>query len=311
VLTKSRPVRFARRFWRSILVVAIGIPVVTVVGVVRWNDTRAGESANPPVVTTISPDGSTTTSVDFTLTQRSFRSGDCVTWDQSVNRRSERSTKVVPCDQPHLFEYVSTVNVRDVMTYPTDTEWDAIIESRCAKPIADYLGYPIDPAGKFYNSALTPTDEGWKMADRELVCGIGARGDGSEPETDLNVMFSGAARGQDQADVLAVGTCYAHLARETGRVVPCTEPHVLEVTGHVDITTSTKPNSDDQWRHAASACESQAKSYAPAFAQKGYDWNFLYIEQTSWDVGRRKVECTLGKYDEGGDPVNVTGSAKE
>jgi hypothetical protein len=310
VPSQRHPVRFVRNNWKSILVLTIGIPVIAVVGVVRWNDVR-GPEARSTTPNSLAVSDRTTTSFDITLNDRQYKAGDCVTWNLDLGKRSERSTKIVPCDQPHLFEHVAKVSIHHVTTFPTSSEWLSIIDTACAKPVADRLGYALDPQGKFFHSAIHPRLEGWNEGDRELNCGIGARRDaGGDEHYDIDVLFAGVVKGQDQTFLLPVGTCYSYPTADTGRSVPCTEPHDVEVTGHTDINTAALPSTAGQWSAATEQCESLSASYAPSAAASGFEYGYLTMEQSSWDTGRRKVECTLAKYDRTGSTVEVTGSVK-
>jgi hypothetical protein len=59
----------------------------------------------------------------ITLTARSYKAGDCVTWNQDVAAMSERQTS------------------------PAD--WETIRNNNCGGPVSTYLGYTLDPHGKF------------------------------------------------------------------------------------------------------------------------------------------------------------------
>lgn len=310
VPSNPRRFRFVKRNWKSIVIVVIGVPVVATIGVVRWNDAPSKDADSADSIAAASP--KSTTSSTLVLDRRNYKPGDCVNWNQDVSKGgAEKTTRVVPCDQSHLFEYVTKVELPDGGTFPTEAEWEAIIARNCDAPTTAYLGYPLDEYGKFGVSVIQPTDDSWKMRDRTLNCGIGVRTSRSPLNPQEMTPFTGSVKGQDQTHLIPVGACYSYTSAESGGEVPCTEPHGVEIVGHVDISaTKTRPQNDDQWYKATAACESLAKAYAPSAAKSGFDRGYLYIQPSSWDAGRRVTECTLAKYDASGNPVDVTGSVK-
>src|SRR2546421_4387248 len=171
--------------------------------------------------------GASTTSTTYELASRGYRQGDCVLWDQSTDAPESRTTRVVPCDQPHLIEMTGRSVMPILKAYPTEEEWTRMIdEGDCGRQAAAYLGGEIDPYGRVVAGALRPTPRRWADGDREMWCGVQAHS--FDSHTDPNVLdsFTGAVRSQPQGFVYPAGTCLAGdpATRTTTGRVPCNEP---------------------------------------------------------------------------------------
>jgi hypothetical protein len=300
------------RNWKSIAVVAIGVPLVTAVGIYRLSS-MSEASIDVSSLDSIVGNGSTTsTSTNIRLNDRAYRAGDCVTWDQTEGRQAIRSTKVVSCDEPHLFEFVSKVQLLRNGEYPSTTEWTEIFQEQCGPVVNQYLGYALDHLGRFYVSAIHPSEEDWSQTIfRDLQCGIGYRSSPAVSSDDPVAAFTGRAKGQDQTLLYPVGTCISYPAAGEGQQVPCSEVHDVEVVGYIELTGDKHPASLEQWREATPGCATVARSYVGGnLSTKGLEWSHLPLQVSSWEAGRRTVECTVAKYDSAGNTVDVTGSAK-
>jgi hypothetical protein len=307
----GKPFRFLRRNWKSTTILAIGIPVVVAVGVARWDGARTGSNTAQVLSETIDSTIAPTTSSTLVLDGRSYQKGDCVTWNQDISKSAEKHTSVVPCTSEHLFQYVSTFELHQVGDYPTDDRWDAIVKDNCTQPIKDFLGYDLDPHGRFSASSLQPTEDGWKQFDRTVKCGILVHDGTEQPGQWQLPSFTGDVRGADQTFLLPVG-CYSSIEGQGDNnwKVDCGQPHEYEVVGTTTVKTKTRPSTNSAWHSATSDCGGVAKNYAGGMPKNGLQASGFPVEQSSWDAGRRTTECALTKFDSAGNVVKVAGSAR-
>lgn len=302
--------RFVKRNDASVIIMVICIPLIAAIGVFRWNN--AHPKSSTPTLPASSIATSTTSSTLVLSNTDDVRSGNCVIWNQDISKGATKRTEVVPCEFDHLFENVSKYELQR-QTFPTETEWDSIIATDCADPVKTYLGYTLDPRGKFGIGAIKPTDDGWAQGDRTVHCGIQKVDPLFKKNSgDLTLpVFRGVVKGQDQTLLLPIGACYLADGTTNG-VVPCIQEHTYEVVGSTDISKARSlPASNSAWRSlTAASCTKQADVYAGGRLKGGLQASWLDFDQTSWDAGRRSTECIAVKYDTSGNAVAVPGSAK-
>lgn len=259
----------------------------------------AGEET-APTTEPVPADGSTTSTV-LELERRSFEVGDCVLWDQSVHRvPSTRQVEVVDCARPHLMEVTGKVEL-ERGPYPSEATWDAMFDTgACAELGAAYLGGTLDPRGHYVPRGIIPQEEGWRYGDREVWCGLGRfpmEEDRLHSGTDEP--FEGAVDRSGQHRIYPVGSCLGPDGEGlTFGTVSCDGPHVVEISGHVDLSgrIETLPTSEQYSRLVGDACERAGKVFAGANFRDPVQAGWMHIEQGSWDAGRRTVECTVAEY---------------
>lgn len=271
----------------------------------------ATRQTSVPQTTTSGP----TTSSTIALADAVYRPGDCVRWDQDQPSARERLTTVVPCSSPHLIEIVGAVTVPGGASaaFPAEAEWTAFAPQLCGPLMQPYLGYALDPAGRFGTGEIHPSTEGWSLGQRKMWCGLTGRGPDGSVWTDQKFpTFAGAVKGRDQAYVRAAGTCLAlTLDGHVGEPVACTEPHAVEITGVATLTTADFPATDQAWSAAAGApCEQAAVQFAGGRLPTGFRGGWLTFEAGSWAAGRRVVECTAARYDANGHIITGSGSVR-
>jgi Septum formation len=121
-------------------------------------------------------------------------------------------------------------------------------------------------------------------------------------------LFTGNAKGANQTFLYPVGTC---IATGTPPVVPCSASHQYEVTGTITIDPASLPQTQTEWRSAVgSSCMSLALSYHGGPLPSGVAGGWLFIPQSSWDIGDRSVQWTIGWFDSNGNPTGGSGSLK-
>jgi hypothetical protein len=256
---------------------------------------------------------STSTTEDY-LSRKAYRPGDCVTWNQNTSDYLH-ATHVVPCTATHLIEIVhyAQIPTASPAPFPTQAEWSSLFDQLCGPLVTPYLGYALDPDGRFTISTISPSRASWAVSDRDLWCGIGARWPSNQTHrSDEDYPYSGVTRGQDQTYLFGVGTCLSlTLDGRFGDPVPCPEPHGAEITGSAPIIAATMPVNDQTWWTAIGpACSRETIAYAGGRLPAGMTTSFLQIGQASWAAGRRVVECTAVRFDANGHVIVTGGTVR-
>jgi hypothetical protein len=264
--------------------------------------------------TSSQPSGLPSTTTEPGIQPQALRSGDCLTWQQGATEGAPSA--LVPCSSPHLMEMTRKATLTQFSAsapFPDSATWIATADSVCGPIATAYLGYPLDPNGRFHTDWLTPGTGSWARGDRGLWCGIGSYAPLDQGTTGVFDAFTGVVRGQDQEWIYPTGTCFGlGTAGQRGPVVLCGGAHAFEVTGLTTLpSSSTFPTSDSQWDSAVgSQCEQLATAYKGGSLPAGIQSGWLPLEQSSWNAGERKVQCTIGWYDGAGNLVTGTGTLK-
>ncbi|WP_007515540.1 septum formation family protein [Pseudofrankia saprophytica] len=297
------------------VVVAYAVSRVTSGNETDASEPAAGRSAAPSAGATpagATPSAAATPAVAPQLTGRDFQRGHCYTWDGVTPDVSD-----VPCDRPHRFEAISDEPVLLAgdyppgAPYPSQEEWAALIQRSCAGAAQTYLGYAIDPNGRFSAAATGPTEATWQSGDRDLWCIL--RADvplvGETGRWTAFDLFSGAVKGADQSWVYPVGAC---LAVATGGVVDCAGPHELAAIGDTrmaDTADGAVPTEDAFNKEAGERCLAVAHArFGPNFQETAtvrLTWSALVPD--SWSAGSRTITCLLVYTTAAGEPSPVTG----
>jgi hypothetical protein len=196
-----------------------------------------------------------------------------------------------------------------VSSYPDAGKWVDLATILCAKPVTSYLGYALDPAGRFQVSDIGPTPESWAQGDRTFWCGLDLGSTKGIP----NLLFTGAVRGQSQEYLYPIGACLSVSAEgiTNTNAVPCTQPHTYEVAGNASLASLPQlPQGSTALADAVrSQCAAAAGQYAGGALPTGVEWGYLGLAQASWNAGDRVVQCTIERVGSSG-PTASTGSLK-
>jgi hypothetical protein len=295
--------RWARRYRTAAqaLVLVAGVAAVAVAAGFSGQGPLASLRAPvaPEHEQLVSDEASTETpssSTTVRLERRSFDIGDCVVWDQRVQWASANVTSVVPCDEPHLMEVTGKFTMSKG-PYPSEPEWDAIFDTgRCAEMGAAYLGGHLDPSGMYAPRGIIPLADGWLQGDREVWCGLWRY---PLEEVAASERYTGKIDPSAQHRLYPVGACLGPDGDGlTGGTVPCDAPHVVEISGHVDLAgrVQAMPTRDQYDGLVGDACERLGSAYARGNFRAPVHAGWLDIEQGSWDSGRRVVTCTVAEY---------------
>jgi hypothetical protein len=260
--------------------------------------------------------GDATTSTTFRLAGMDFRPGDCVIWDQQAGLAFERSSKVVPCEEPHFFEVAGRLNLAHLAAYPSVAEWKEINENRDCPELAErYFGYPLDPDGRFDATGMDPYPESWAAGERYVWCGLAATPSAANDDPKQHDPMTGRAKGQDQTRLWGTGACLAEdVNHQIVGTVPCTAPHVYEVVGAVTVGTrwtAPPPASSSEWgRVLGSDCAAKTRTYFAGAVPPGVLSNVLPFRAESWNAGRRTAECVAARLDSANRPMTLTASLR-
>lgn len=280
---------------------ALGAGVWWVAGDIQRSPsvTEPVTQTGPPGVT-LPSDVTTTTSVSFA--NFDYPPGACVTWDQSLT--GEIATTQVACSKPHLIEVASgPFSIAGFGTaYPAEASLDSYYIKHCTAPIQRYLGYAVDPNGRFDVAAVGPTAADWAGGDRIAWCDLQL---GSNTK-DL-VPFVGVVRGANQELIYPVGSCGGAAAAP----VPCSARHTWQVAGNINVSASAAfPTTDSAWQElVGSECDSLALKFLGGSYPAGVQGNWLSLQASSWAAGERTVQCIVAHYPaNGGNALPSTGS---
>lgn len=251
------------------------------------------------------------------LDTRVYRRGHCYRWDATTDFAHVDD---VTCDGPHLFEAVADQAITIVAefplgaSYPPEDQWDEIDKRYCQQPVEKFLGYPVDPYGRFSVGAIRPTQDGWQTADRDVHCGLYGHTPGTPPSTGQDDLFSGKVEGADQSWVYPVGTCLFSSpgSDQDDTVVPCTEPHQYVAVGNPrlsDTPDGTPPSAASFNQQAEQRCRAVARGALGASFQETSTvrLGWYVIRPESWRAGTRAFTCTVNYTTAANQPRPVTG----
>jgi hypothetical protein len=272
-------------------------------------------TTTPAAPGTTQPGGTTTT--EFLLDGKDYRPGDCVVWDRNDPDARYHATDTVPCGQDHIIEIAGTGLAEGTSDrVPTDDEMHAAIERECTVVVEKHFGGKVDPYGRYFLSALTPSDDGWRRGGRTLWCGLQANWvdpddqglveqDGSHPSG----LFRGEARAATQSWAYEPGDCLGPGSRMT---VPCTGEHDREVVGTMTLPGDTVlPADRDGWSELTrEPCSTRAGAYLGRPPSAPWSQGWQSIEPESWAAGERTVTCFVGQWNGADDWLIITGSAR-
>ena len=243
------------------------------------------------------PDPDTSDS-DQQLATRSYEPGDCVTWEEGSADRAH--TLVVDCTEPHRMQIMGKHLMPFSEDYPAPEAWGALHEHECKALAEEFLGFPLDPFGRFAVQSIIPTPSGWAASDRTVWCTVGPwLDDPAGPLITVDV------RTADQHIAYEVGQCVSFPGDGLPLVVPCDQPHEWEITGAVDFSDLTAPPGDEE---SDRRCEGPTGAYLGGRSPDPWDYGYEILAPESWAAGTRAAHCFLAQWDAAGDTVPVTGS---
>ncbi|WP_045878693.1 septum formation family protein [Pseudofrankia sp. DC12] len=300
----------------TVLVLALGTAYLVFGGVLRHPATRKPEPT-AAAATALAASPTSDPGGSPGLAARDYRRGHCYRWDDAA---TYTEVDEVTCDSAHLFESAAddTVSLAAELPlgagYPAEDQWTDIVTRRCRQTVEQFLGYPLDPHGRFYLGSIRPTDEGWQTGDRKLVCGLNGYSPGVPAPAGQLDLFSGKAEGADQSWVYPAGTCLSS-ADGTGQdteAVSCAAPHQYVAIGNVHLSDppGAAPPADASFtRQAEQRCAAVARgALGGSFRETPtVRLGWYTIAPESWRAGTRGFTCTV-RYTDGSDKLrNVTG----
>jgi hypothetical protein len=302
--SRSTRARRLRQWLPGLAVLVVGAYVLDLpVPFLTEDDARPAQQTAP----LIASDNATTTTTDFRLLNVSYRAGDCVTWDQE--RQADRTTVAVPCDQPHLMEITGWVDLSGLDKYPSEAEWKSIKRAReCPEQAERYLGYPLDPFGRFQANGIIPVSDTWSRGDKGVWCSLLLTPLAADNDPSRHDLFTRSAKGSDQTKLWGVGSCLAIDGDAIDGIVDCSAPHALEVVGSVDVRTrwAEVSTGSDGWNRVLPDCSATARRYFNGRVPAGVGIDVLPFQPQSWAAGRHRAECVALRNDPAGKPTALT-----
>jgi hypothetical protein len=219
--------------------------------------------------------------------------GTCLTW----TRPDAANLAAVSCAGQHLFEVTGSADISARYPagapFPDEKSWQQAAQAGCTSSVTGYLG-KLDPAGRYTVGALKPTSAQWTSGDRTLRCGVQR----STPSGQL-VPTTGTARGADQSDVYATGTCLALVKKAAGGPVPCGTQHAYEIVGTVSLRGQFPggyPPVGKQQTALGKLCQPLVAKYTDNADLAQYKLSVTWdtIAQPSWTAGSYQVNCKIG-----------------
>jgi hypothetical protein len=95
--------------------------------------------------------------------------GDCLN-EMSSNADDQVSeVPQIDCAEPHDYEVYHVEDIPESGAYPGETSVQESADSMCLEAFDGFVGMPYAESGIDY-TPLYPTEEGWGMGDREVLC---------------------------------------------------------------------------------------------------------------------------------------------
>lgn len=101
------------------------------------------------------------------LSAPSAEVGECVQM-ADLQAAEVQDIPTVDCTEEHDGQVVSKF-VAPAGDYPTDEEWQTIIQDGCTGGFEEYVGTSYDESSLNLQD-LSPTEEGWDADDRSVIC---------------------------------------------------------------------------------------------------------------------------------------------
>jgi hypothetical protein len=97
--------------------------------------------------------------------------GDCFDDGDAGFGEEVSDILAVPCDAPHDNEVFHVFTLASQPELPDIVAIDAEVETRCLPVFESFVGIAYEESN-LEIFTLTPTEEGWRQADREVVCAL-------------------------------------------------------------------------------------------------------------------------------------------
>ena len=103
--------------------------------------------------------------------------GDCV---QLPTEGEFKSIQHTPCTEPHNGEVFHVQDYPTQDALPSDADFETFVRTNClATKFQEYTGQTFEAAAAIDASYFSPTTDGWKSGDHEIVCYLTPAGGGT------------------------------------------------------------------------------------------------------------------------------------
>ena len=315
----SAPAAPQARWGGRTLVTAMLLGGAISAGVLHFSPVEIATDAPAASSTTTT---TTTSEVDQEIAAfTSARAGMCLNWNLAEDLNVS-NFRVVPCEEPHVYEVAKRLTMADAVqdlgeygpgaAYPTEQELILLQNRVCHRAVDEYLEGKYDGEGRFASTPIVPPASEWEKGDRTLLCGIQVL-----DEDGQTMQIVGPAKGQEQARVFEAGRCVTLDEIGAIRRVDCTEDHLLEATGIVNLRDhfpDTQPSAQQQNDLLARECVTLAENYLGG-EENLYNSTLLpfwtSLSDASIQAGSRAVNCWLMKDNGAGGFSTLRGYANE
>lgn len=232
--------------------------------------------------------------------------GECLLLDAGTGGAAgagQEAVVVVPCAEGHHLEVVGLVDPAPIMSdEPSQQEWSALLNARCAALLEVHLGKLWDPRGQFRVRMAAPSPAEWRQGDHLGECLVSWR---AAPDGPAALPLSRGPLSQlDQSPRYLPGTCLAQAMVVGAPPTPvgCTAPHHLEVVASLDLSTRFAHAPDDaQWASLDQECAALIPARLPSAparpAESRFAGSAVRIPVLSWLAGSRHSGCVVGELD--------------
>lgn len=212
-----------------------------------------------------------------------LRAGDCFTGFEEGAFATP--VTALPCTRPHDGEAIAELRMSGA-EYPGDRKVAELAADMCDRKMAQFRRSRY--AADLESYTVPPTKTSWSTGDRKLICLARYTGPGT--------LTSPLARTVDpnlkEWLGLARGDCLGKWDDSTAvqRVVPCTEPHWLQVYAVYSLKAGPYPGAKATERKAEAGCDKHAEK---VFTESRYPdlVSWVFPQQDDWEAGVRTVVC--------------------
>lgn len=248
---------------------------------------------------------------DQELAYDSYESGQCIMWDEAPG--AEAITEVVACDELHRIQLTELLPVPETPdgSYPDDAVWDGLQQGECVEVADRFLGRPLSEDGRFYAVLLLPSEADWiRGQETNLWCGITIqRLDGSGSDDPDQQVTSEDALVAGQSFAYPPGTCVAYATGDPTvtafGVVPCTEPHHVEIAGQIDVSHLAAAPTGADALAITRACEPVLAGHFGSLPRPWVPTNG-WLGPRDWDAGMRTIDCFAAQLDPADNYLTVS-----
>ncbi|WUH96663.1 septum formation family protein [Spirillospora sp. NBC_00431] len=211
-----------------------------------------------------------------------LRAGDCFT---GFEEGSMAPITALPCTEPHEGEAIAEVRLPGG-EYPGDQKVTEMASDMCDRKMQRFRRSRYATDLEPYS--ITPTKTSWGAGDRKVICLARYTG----PGTLTAPLAKTVDPNMKEWLGLKLGDCLGKWDDDAPaqRVLPCSQPHWIQVYAVLTLPESPYPGAKAAQRKAEAACDKRADKL---FTGRRYPdlVSWLFPEKYEWESGVRTVVC--------------------